>query len=54
MSQVRESRYVRAATAALSAARAAQRRTETFYKARNGVNVKLTREEELAALARVK
>lgn len=54
MKQVRESRYVRSATASLCAAASAARRTSVFYNARNGINVKLTREEERAALLRMK
>lgn len=52
MSQVRESRYVRAATAALYAARASAQRVQMFRYARNGARVRLTREEEAAAVAR--
>lgn len=54
MNQVRVSRAERASAAASRHARQVEQRVDTFHKARNGINVKLTQEEERAALARIK
>lgn len=50
----RKTRVERATLAAQRAGQMAARRGQAFYEARNGITVKLTREEEAAALARVK
>lgn len=54
MNEDKLNREQRAARAASRAGEQVARRVDTFYKARHGIAVRLTREEERAALARCK
>jgi hypothetical protein len=54
MNEDKLNRAQRAARASTAAANYATRRCQLFFNTRNGISVKLAREEERAALARCK